>query len=309
MSDNHETRLKRAQQSLEGLSVADALGMHSEFWRGSMTDFIKTRNPPEKMWKFTDDTNMALSIYSILRQFEEIKQDELAQSFVEHFDRGRGYGYGATKVFMAILLDNGDWRDLFSNMFGGSGSFGNGGAMRVAPLGAYFADDMDTLIENARLSSEVTHAHPEGIAGGIAVAVAAAVAISYHDKDKPTIPDFIDQILPHIPDSEVKDNCTHAKAVPADMPIDDVVMELGNGRNISAMDTVPLTLWCAANWLDDYEEAFWQCASAGGDVDTTCAIVGGIIGSRSTESIPEKWIQQREPLPDWAFEEVTTLSE
>lgn len=59
--------------------------------------------------------------------------------------------------------------------------------------------------------------------------------------------------------------------------------------------------------MDDFEEAFWQCASAGGDVDTTCAVVGGIIASRSIESIPDKWIAHREPLPDWAFEEETVV--
>lgn len=308
MTDNPETRLQRARQTLEGLSVADALGGHFEFYRLSLFGHhIKNRTYPEPPWRFTDDTNMALSIFSILRQFGEIKQDELAKSFTEHFDSERGYGYGANKVFIEILTNNGHWRDLFQGMFDGTGSYGNGGAMRVAPLGAYFADDMDTLIENARRSAEVTHSHSEGIAGAIAVAVAASVAWQYQGKPKPTIADFIDQILPHIPDSEVKDNCARAKTVEADTSMDDVVMALGNGRHVSAMDTVPLTLWCAANWLDDFEEAFWQCASAGGDVDTTCAIVGGIIASRSIESIPDSWIQHREPLPDWAFEEVTTL--
>jgi len=304
MTDSHETRLERARQSLEGLSVADALGGYFEFYRATVyKHHIANRTTPDAKWMFTDDTNMALSIYSILRQFGKIQQDELANSFVKHFDKARGYGYGASKVFVSLILDEGEWRELF----GGTGSYGNGGAMRVAPLGAYFADDMEALIENTRLSAQVTHAHPEGIAGGIAVAVASGVAVSYRGKDKPTIPEFIDKILPHIPDSEVKDNCAKAKTVDPDTPIDDVVMVLGNGRHVSAMDTVPLTLWCAANWMDNYEEAFWQCASAGGDVDTTCAIVGGIVASYDPSTIPEKWIQQREPLPDWAFEEVTTV--
>ena len=306
MSD-HETRLKRARQSLEGLSVADAFGGHFEFWRGRMNQhYLDKRELPEQEWAFTDDTNMALSIYSNLRQFRTIRQDVLASSFAERFDIERAYGTGAIRLLEKITA-GGDWRKLTKEMFYNEGSFGNGGAMRVAPLGAYFADDMDALIKNARLSAEVTHSHAEGIAGAIVVAVASSVSVSYQGKEKPTIPDFIDQILPHIPDSEVKENCAKAKTVPTDAPIDDVVMELGNGRNISAMDTVPLTLWCASNWLDDFEEAFWQCASAGGDVDTTCAIVGGIIGSRSIESIPASWIQHREPLPDWAFEEESVL--
>ncbi len=47
-------------------------------------------------------------------------------------------------------------------MFSGLGSFGNGAAMRAAPLGAWFAGDVETVIQQAILSAEVTHAHPEG---------------------------------------------------------------------------------------------------------------------------------------------------
>ena len=63
-------------------------------------------------------------------------------------------------------------------LFGGEGSFGNGAAMRVAPLGAYFADELDAVVEQASFSAEVTHSHPEGIAGAIAVAVAAALCLA-----------------------------------------------------------------------------------------------------------------------------------
>lgn len=49
--------------------------------------------------------------------------------------------------------------------------------MRVAPLGAYFADDLDTVVKQSRLSAEVTHAHPEGIAGGVVAACTGAEAV------------------------------------------------------------------------------------------------------------------------------------
>ena len=49
--------------------------------------------------------------------------------------------------------------------------------MRIAPLAGYFAEDeYGIIVEQARLSAAVTHAHPEGIAGGIAAAVAGAYA-------------------------------------------------------------------------------------------------------------------------------------
>ena len=59
-------------------------------------------------------------------------------------------------------------------MFEGQGSFGNGAAMRVAPVGAYFAGDIGAVVEQAARSSVITHTHDEAIAGSIAVAVAAA---------------------------------------------------------------------------------------------------------------------------------------
>ena len=82
----------------------------------------------------------------------------------------------------------------------------------------------------------------------------------------------------------------------------DVVGKIGNGSGISAQDTVPYVLWCACESLANYEESIWLTASGGGDVDTTCAMVGGIVATYSgVEGIPADWIQAREPLPDWAL--------
>jgi hypothetical protein len=74
---------------------------------------------------------------------------------------------------------------------------------------------------------------------------------------------------------------------------------LGCGARISAPGTVPYGVWCAARHLDDLVEALWATASAGGDTDTTCAMVGGIIAPRTgLAAIPGTWMSAREPLPD-----------
>lgn len=79
---------------------------------------------------------------------------------------------------------------------------------------------------------------------------------------------------------------------------------LGNGYQITAQDTVPFVVWCAGEYLDDFESALWNTASALGDRDTTCAMVGGIVATYTgTERIPAEWIAHREPLPRWAFED------
>jgi ADP-ribosylglycohydrolase len=195
------------------------------------------------------------------------------------------------------------WRDVAPRLFEGHGSFGNGSAMRVAPIGAYFADDKEAVIEHARRSAEVTHTHPEGIAGAIAVAVAAAQAWrARQSNSRPTRQAFIDLVLPFIPDSAVREKTRHAQNLAAGTSIRLAVRALGNGSHVTAQDTVPLTLWCAGEQLDNYEEALWLTASCGGDVDTTCAIVGGIVASYTRlEGIPTGWIQSREALPNWPF--------
>jgi ADP-ribosylglycohydrolase len=299
---NHDERLARARLSLEGLSVGDALGGFLEGSNRAKTSLIwKQRQVPEIEWHFTDDTNMALSIYAILRQHGKIEQDELAQHFAKYFHPGRGYGAGARRLLSRMQVGE-DWREIAPAIFSG-GSYGNGGAMRVAPLGAYFADDRVALIENAKLSAEITHAHPEGIAGAIAVAIAAAVASNSRTEAKPSRKDFIDKVLPHIPDSEVKSGVKRARDIQS-TTIEHVVGMIGNGSQISAQDTVPFVLFCAAEWLHNYEEAIWQTMSGGGDVDTTCAMVGGIVALYTGyDGIPKKWIGHREQLPAWAFED------
>ncbi len=79
-----------------------------------------------------------------------------------------------------------------------------------------------------------------------------------------------------------------------------VVHVLGNGTHVTAQDTVPFTLWCAAHHLSDYTEAVWVAISALGDRDTTAAIVGGIVASYvGAAGIPTDWRAAREPLPEW----------
>jgi len=294
----HEERLARARLSLEGLSVGDSLGGFLEGSNRAETNIIvANRQPPDIEWRYTDDTNMALSIYAILMQFQKIEQDQLAQSYADRYDRGRGYGPGARRM-LSRIRNGEDFRDFNTKMYNG-GSYGNGGAMRVAPVGAYFADDIDAVIENAKLSCEITHAHPEGIAGAIAVAVAAAIANNLNGQEKPTRAEFIEQILPHVPEGDVKSGIRRTRDIKS-TTISHVTGMIGNGSKISAQDSVPFVLFCAGEWLDDYEEAIWQTMSGGGDADTNCAMVGGIVACFvGQDGIPQKWIAQREKLPQW----------
>ncbi len=290
--------LPRARTSLEGLSVADALGGFFEGATAQITaPHVEARTIPSAIpWHYTDDTNMALSIVENLRDHGEIHQDDLAASFALRFDRARGYGMGMHGL-VRRLREGAAWHTVAPKLFNG-GSFGNGGAMRVAPVGAYFADDIPAAIENARKSCEVTHAHPEAVAGAIAVAVGAAIAWQHREGDPLSREAFIARVLEHIPDSDVRAGIVAARRTTG--PVTLAAEPLGNGHKISAMDTIPLVLWIAGKHPRDYEQAVWDCIAAGGDVDTTAAMVGGIVGAAvGVIGIPKLWRERREPLPSW----------
>lgn len=163
--------------------------------------------------------------------------------------------------------------------------------MRAAPIGGYFFNDLQRVAKEAELSAEVTHSHSEGKAGAIAVAVAAAIATR---RPYPKGNEFLNAVIPHIPEGMVKSGTELAMQIQSEAVIE-AMRQLGSGEKVSAQDTVPFCLWSAAHHLDNFETALWNTAKGLGDVDTTCAIVGGIVALSAPE-IPETWLARREPL-------------
>ncbi|WP_229784655.1 ADP-ribosylglycohydrolase family protein [Deinococcus radiotolerans] len=295
MSRIDETRLQRALRSLDGLTLGDQFGELFFLEVTQFEDLVGNRKVPEQAWHYTDDTEMALSVVLNLRQHGKIDQDSLMHSFALRHDMTRGYGPSMRRV-LSDVREGAAWRTTIAGTFEGQGSWGNGSAMRAGPIGAYFADDLPACIEQSQLSSLATHTHPEAVAGALAVAVSAALAC--HDS-KPSPAEFILAVADYIPDSEVRSRLLRAsRLAPGTSPVHAGHM-LGNGSEISAPDTVPFAVWCAAQHLGDYEEALWNAVSAGGDRDTICAIVGSIVAMSSRTTLPANWMSLMEPYPQW----------
>jgi ADP-ribosylglycohydrolase len=282
-----------AARSLDGLSVGDAFGERFFVPNNIVLQMIELRAVPGGSWRYTDDTEMALAIYDVLSRHGCIDRDALARGFGRRYlqDPRRGYGGTAHEILQAIAQGE-PWPAVARAVFDGSGSMGNGGAMRAAPIGAFFAGDLVRSRDEARASAEVTHAHPEGQAGAIAIAVAASWVAAHEPKAEP----MMDAVLAHVPAGNTRDGIVRARELLTSNDLQAVVAELGNGSRVIAEDTVPFSLWAAAKHLDDYEEAMWTTVSALGDRDTTCAIVGGIVALSSKRPIPAEWLAAREPL-------------
>lgn len=281
--------LNHALLSLDGLSTGDGFG---ELFFSRHLDKLEHRELPPGPWRWTDDTQMALSIVEVLREYERIEQDALARSFAQRYVDAphRGYGGGAHRL-LGALARGGEWREIAPGLFPG-GSYGNGAAMRAAPIGGFFAGDPQQAAEHAARSAEITHAHPEGQAGAMAVAAAAALAAG---EEVPRGQEFLHLVMSFLPNTQTRRSIDQARAIPP-TGHETAVNQLGTGQQVSAQDTVPFCLWVAAYNLVDFEDAMWATVAGLGDRDTTCAIVGGIV-ALSAGGVPDEWLRRREPLP------------
>ncbi|MEU9216273.1 ADP-ribosylglycohydrolase family protein [Streptomyces sp. NPDC048376] len=287
-------RLDRALASLRGLSVGDALG--SQFFVHANYPLLGRRELPPGTWQWTDDTEMACSVVSVLAAHHRIDQDALALSFARHHDFDRGYGPAVNRL-LRLVREGGDWRELAAALFNGQGSWGNGAAMRIAPLGAWYADDPEQATHQAEISAYPTHQHREAVVGAMAVAAAAALAAD--PAGPPSAHALLDGVIALVPKSAVGAGLRRARDMLDYGDATTVAAVLGSGRRTTAHDTVPFALWSAARALGEYETAFWTTAQVGGDVDTTCAIVGGVIAAGKTGAPPAEWAGRVEALPAW----------
>lgn len=134
------------------------------------------------------------------------------------------------------------------------GSWGNGSAMRVAPIGWAF-DTLEQTKAEARRSAEVTHNHPEGIKGAEATAV--AIWLARHGSSK----DEIRQVISETYGYDLTRTCDEIRPT--------------YRFNESCQETVPQAF---AAFFDstDFENALRLAVSLGGDADTIACITGGV---------------------------------
>lgn len=255
---------------------------------------IKTKDFPlfRDDSRFTDDTVMTVAVA------EAVMNGGSRDDFIDAMKKyGRMYpdvGYGG--AFM-------NW--VFSDSRVPYCSYGNGSAMRVSPCA--WAMDCgfcartglwpSNARERARLSAEVTHNHPEGIKGAMAVTDAIFMCRFYFggysaDYEEPINDDPLEckrRIKAHIEDTYGYD-------------LSKTIDEIRPNYRFSAtcQETVPQAI-IAFLESTDYEDAVRNAVSLGGDSDTIAAMTGSI--AEAAYGIPE-WIKEKaysfldEPLKD-----------
>jgi ADP-ribosylglycohydrolase len=123
--------------------------------------------------------------------------------------------------------------------------------MRVAPIGV----DDGTGDEQARVSAATTHAHPEGQAGAIAVAVVSAWASRQTGGWAGVGKGLLDVVWEPTPAGETRSGIERTLWVDLSLHVTSEVQTLGIGSQTTSQDKVLFALWYAARHIGNYAEA------------------------------------------------------
>jgi poly(ADP-ribose) glycohydrolase ARH3 len=277
-----------------GQAVGDAMGAPFETMPGDAIyyGFGSARKimaaPPVDRLVYTDDTQMMIGVAETLIERGRIDESRLMQSFSSRFDPLRGYGPG-TQEILEHALTGGDWKKLSATIYPG-GSFGNGAAMRVAPIGLFFSDDLDRVEAEAESSAVVTHGHPIGIDGACLLALAVALVVR---EDAFNGRSFYEILLSRARTEEFRD----ALSIASRLTLEDSVAVLGN--SLEAHRSVVTSIACFACQPESYVTAVGRAIGLGGDVDTLAAMTGALSGAHlGPSAIPSHLIALLEDGPE-----------
>ena len=286
------TTENRFRGCLLGLALGDALGGRFE---AQTATHIRGRYPTverlidsgtDELW-YTDDTQMAIGIAETLATHSSIIEEHLCEAFVANYVPSRGYGRGARTILDA-MEDGRDYKGVANSYFPG-GSYGNGAAMRVAPVGLFFRDELSAVHEQARLSALPTHVHPLGIEGAQILALAVAIASQMEAFDHAT---FFGELAARCLAPEFSEKMERASSVAS---VDELEL-LGNG--IEALESVPTAIACFSLNPNSYELTIGNAILLGGDTDTIAAMAGAISGAyNGQDAIPANLLGRLEESP------------
>lgn len=274
---------------LLGGAIGDALGVFAESkpadyepllaWNG--TSFLGSEHHDLLPGQFSDDTQMSQMVAQSLVENSGFNPEDLSARYVDWIVSGRARGYGKTTLAAVANLFSGvHWSES-----GIEGSYGNGTAMRAAPIGVYFRNDLTQLIEVATIDAKITHNSDEAVAGSIAIAMTAALACQ-NDTDR-----LLDRLCEVLPDSKVKEMINSLSSL-IDSPRIKTAQALRViGTRADVRMTVPAALYCYLKF-NNYHVAI-ECAIRGGyDTDTTAAIVGALSGAKlGMQAMPTYMVQ------------------
>jgi len=275
---------------LYGTVIGDALGMKFD---GCSNESIAPLELGSLLIQisglYTGDTQLNISVFEEMVENGEIDQISLGTRIMNRYSPWRKYGGG-----MFIVIER--WRDgeSFSkaaeSLYFGSGSYGDGAAVRAAPISCFFKlNEIDILFEQVILSSRLTHTHKIGIDGALLQAYAALLALNKIDPSEWTGRMFQ---LPIDSSFKIKmgqiDYC-----IRNDATVKTVIDTIGNGSD--ALSAVTAAIYSLIRNKDSFVDTVLFAIELGGDTDTIGAMAGALAGAlHGVQNIPLNIIKKLE---------------
>jgi poly(ADP-ribose) glycohydrolase ARH3 len=290
--------------SLVGTAIGDAVGAFSEGWYDTWPEAAGEMADRQSSLVYTDDTAMMIGVAESLAEKKGFDAEHMADVFAKNYYREpyRGYGPGPPRIFQ--LMMQGEAWDKAAEMIYPGGSFGNGSAMRIAPVGVLYHDSVDDLRRVAYDSSRITHAHELGREGAALQAYAVGLATGLDPSTPFSSEEFVACLERFIHHEVYKRKIDELRRLMGVLDKSRVVSSLGNG--IEAFNSVPAAIYSFLSHQGSFEESVLYAIGLGGDTDTIGAMNGAIAGAYlGIDSIPERWrnkLENREYIEDLAQE-------
>ena len=253
-------------------ALGDSLGARRE---------IPSKTTSGGILRYTDDTHMTITLAKAIIEKGYVEAEHLAIRFVEDYEREpwRGYGPGPPRIFKMIRRGAG-LLELDKKLYPG-GSFGNGAAMRVAPVALVYHDDFSELERMVVESCRPTHSHPLGVEGAFVQAMAVALALKL-DRNRQASPrEFVEEILKHVKSVEFLNKLESVVKLIEEGIVNPRHVARILGNSVEAHNSVPTAIYSylvAQNPVKSIEIAI----RIGGDTDTIACMTGAIAGAHKT---------------------------
>lgn len=287
----------RIEGSLLAAACGDALGLPFEGHRSVDAQRLESWCTEDRPLVYSDDTAMMRVLARHLGENDgRLDEERLIIEFAHDWwaDPGRGYGASPPQIFRAALAGR-DWRAVARDLFGGAGSLGNGGAMRVAPV-AHLPVPITDRAALARRQAALTHLHPEALDGAAVLCAAIGTAASAAGEVAPEA--FLSGLTPHITTAAFSERIGQVGALVERRPAPARIGE-ELGHEITARGSVPTAIAAFLLHPDDPEAALVEAIRIGGDTDTIATMTGALAGARcGALALPERWVARLEAAPE-----------
>ncbi len=267
----------RFRGALLGVAVGDAVGAPFEgsARRGRAQTIPVAGGAP---LRYTDDTHMTLGVAESLVACDGFDGAHMAAVLARNYasEPWRGYAAGPPAVFR--LIERGvRWDQAAWRLYDGQGSYGNGAAMRVAPVALLGYHDLAQVARLAQQTALITHAHDFGVAGAVLQATTVALLLRQPTAVPLDPAEFLRALRGQVRALLYLRKLADVEALLGEGPVDEVVARLGTG--VAAHESVPTALYAFLRHRDSFADAVAYAVSLGGDTDTIGAMTGALAGA------------------------------